>query len=263
VPTLEARGVEIAWSERGEGPPVLLVHETAATRAVWSPLAEALASGFRSIAYDRRGWGESSEPEDYRRTTVEEQSEDAAAVVEGTAGEPVIVCGAGLGAVIAIDLLLRRAELVSAAVLIEPILLQVTPLATAALSEDRHRIEIAATARENVIDVYLSGALPALGPGVRRSPEPMAEAARGRPRSVLAELGIPAAWRMPLPRLASADCPSAIVTSESTPPLLREAAQSLAGQLGKSTTRGVSSPKAPPHLGAPAEVASIVAELSS
>ncbi len=263
MPTLEARGVDIAWSERGRGTPVLLIHETAATKAVWAPLAEALSFGFRSIAYDRRGWGESSEPDDYRRTTVEEQSEDAAVVLEGTADEPAIVCGAGLGGVIALDLMLRRAELVSAAVLIEPILLQVTPLATAALSEDRHRIEIAATARENVIDVYLSGALPALGPGVGRLPEPTAEAARARPRSAIAELGIPAAWRMPLPRLASADRPSAIVTAESTPRLLREAAQSLAARLGESTAHQVSSPEAPPHVGALAEVASIVAELSS
>jgi pimeloyl-ACP methyl ester carboxylesterase len=42
MPTLEARGVEIAWSERGSGSPVVLIHETAATGAVWDPLAEAL-----------------------------------------------------------------------------------------------------------------------------------------------------------------------------------------------------------------------------
>ena len=75
---------------------------------------------FRAIAYDRRGWGGSSEPDDYRRTTIEEQSEDAAALIEAIADDPAVVCGAGLGAVIALDLLLRRSELVSAAVLIEP-----------------------------------------------------------------------------------------------------------------------------------------------
>jgi pimeloyl-ACP methyl ester carboxylesterase len=262
MPSLEARGVELAWSERGQGPPVLLVHETAATGVVWGPLAEALATEFRVIAYDRRGWGESSEPDDYRRTTVEEQSEDAAAVLEATADEPAVVCGAGLGAVIALDLLLRRSELVSAAVLIEPTLLQLIPVATEALSQDRRRIEIAAGNRENVIDVYLSVGLPALGRGVGRMPEAMAEAARARPRSVTAELGIPAAWRMPLPQLASADRPSAIVTSESTPPLLRDAAESLAARLAESTLQEVSSPQAPPHVGAAAEVAAIVAEVS-
>jgi pimeloyl-ACP methyl ester carboxylesterase len=262
VPTLEARGVEIAWSERGHGSPVLLIHETAATGAVWEPLAEALAKQFRAIAYDRRGWGGSSQPEDYRRTTIEEQSEDAAALLEAAGDGPAVVCGAGLGAVIALDLLLRRSEVVSAAVLIEPTLLQVTPLATEALSEDRHRIEIAAGNRENVIDVFLSGGLPALGPGVTRMPEATAAAARERPGSVLAELGIPAGWRMPLPRLERADRPSAIVTAASTPPLLHEAAQGLGARLAQTSGREVDSPEAPPHLGAPAEVASVVAEVS-
>lgn len=262
MPTLEARGVELAWSERGQGPPVLLIHETAATGAVWDELAGTLSREFRAIAYDRRGWGDSSEPDDYRRTTVEEQSEDAAALIERTAGGAAIVCGAGLGAVIALDLLLRRNELVSAALLIEPTLLQLTPIATEALSQDRHRIEIAAGNRENVIDVYLSGGLPALGPGVRRTPEAAEAAARARPRSVMAELGIPAAWRMPLPQLSSADRPSVIVTSESTPPLLRSAAESLSARLGESTLQEVSSPHAPPQIGAAAEVAAIVAEVS-
>ena len=262
MPVLEARGVEIAWSEHGRGSPVLLIHETAAAQAVWKPLAEALARELRAITYDRRGWGASSEPDDYRRTTIEEQSEDAAAVVEATADEPAIVCGAGVGAVIALDLMLRREELVSGAVLIEPTLLQLTPMATEALSQDRRRMEIAAGNRENVIDVYLSGALPALGPGVTRVPASIAEAARARPRSVMAELGIPAAWRMPLLRLASAERPSAIVTSESTPPLIREAAESLAARLAHSASREVSSPEDPPHIGGAAEVAAIVAELS-
>ncbi len=147
MPALEARGVEIAWSERGEGPPVLLIHETAATGAAWEPVAEALSEHTRAISYDRRGWGGSSAPEEYRRTTVEEQSEDAAALIEAVADSPAAACGAGIGAVIALDLLLRRTDLVSAAVLIEPPLFQLLPAATEALSEDRHRLEIAARER--------------------------------------------------------------------------------------------------------------------
>ena len=74
----------------------------------------ALSEGARAISYDRRGWGGSSAPDGYRRTTVEEQSEDAAALIESAAEAPAVVCGAGLGAVIALDLLLRRPDLASA-----------------------------------------------------------------------------------------------------------------------------------------------------
>jgi pimeloyl-ACP methyl ester carboxylesterase len=262
MPTLEARGIEIGWSERGQGPPVLLIHETAATAAVWGPLAETLATHFRAISYDRRGWGESSEPDDYRRTTIEEQSEDAGALIEAVGDEPVIACGAGVGAVIALDLLLRRAELISAAVLIEPPLLQLLPVATEALSQDRRRLEIAAGNRESVIDVYLTGGLPALGPGVARTPEKTTAAARERPSSLVAELGIPAGWRMPLPRLSSAERPSAVVIAESTPPLVRGASEALATRLAHARLRELSSAQAPPHIGAAAEVALIVAEVN-
>ena len=259
MPALEARGIEIAWTERGDGPPVLLIHETAATGAVWDPLAEALAGEFRAIAYDRRGWGASTAPDDYRRTTVEEQSEDAAALIEGVADGPAVVCGAGVGAVIGLDLLLRRSDLVSAAVLIEPHLFQLIPVATEALSEDRQRLEIAAGNGENVIDVYLSGALRALGPGVARTPELTASVARERPASVVAELGIPAGWRMPLPRLASAARPSLVVTSGSTPPLVREASAALADRLAGSAAREVDSDGAAPHVGAAGEIARVLA----
>src|SRR5690348_15469958 len=126
MPVLEARGVELAWSERGEGAPVLLIHETATTGAIWAPVAEALSGRASAIAYDRRGWGSSTAPDGYLRTTVEEQSEDAAALIESVGG-PAALCGAGAGAVVALDLLLRRSDLVDAAVLIEPLLLQLLP----------------------------------------------------------------------------------------------------------------------------------------
>ena len=262
MPELAARGVELVWTERGDGPPALLIHETGATGAVWDPVAERLSARGRAITYDRRGWGASSVPEDYRRTTVEEQSEDAAAVIEAVAGSSAVVYGAGLGAVIALDLLLRRPDLACAAVLVEPPLLQLLPVATEALSDDLRRLEGVAASGEDVIDLYLSGGLPALGPGVSRLPEPMAAAARERPRSVTAEMGIAAGWRTPLPRLASVKSPSAVVTSQSTPPLLRDASEALAGRLAGSTVRQVDAGDAPPHIGAPAEVAELGLELS-
>ncbi len=262
MPTLEARGVEIAWRARGEGQAVLLIHETAATGAVFEPVTAALSERARAITYDRRGWGDSSAPEGYRRTTVEEQSEDAAALIEAVVDGPAAVCGAGLGAVIALDLLLRLPDLVSAAALIEPPLFQLLPVATEALSQDRHRLELAAGAGEDVIELYLAGGLPALGPGVDRTPKPIAAAARDRPASVVAELGIPAGWRMPLPRLASAASPSAVVTCESTPPLLRDASEALAAKLAGSSSRIVPAGGAQPHVGAAEEVAALVLEIS-
>ena len=262
MPALEARGVELAWGERGQGTPVLLVHETATTSAVWEPLGAALESRARAITYDRRGWGGSSAPDTYRRTTVEEQSEDAAALLECAAEEPAVVCGAGLGAVIALDLLLRDPQLVAGAVLIEPPLLQLLPLATEALSDDRSRLEAVAGGGQDVIALYLSGGLPALGPGITRLPEHLTAAGREQPASLIAELGIAAAWRMPLPRLAAAERPTVIVTAGSTPPLIRDASSALAARLAEASERELDSGGGPPHLGAADGVAGIALKLA-
>jgi pimeloyl-ACP methyl ester carboxylesterase len=260
--TLEARGVEIAWSERGEGPPVLLVHETAATGAVWDAVCEALAPRARAISYDRRGWGASSAPEGYRRTTVEEQSEDAVALLEAAEAAPAVLVGAGVGAMVALDLLLRRADLVAATLLVEPPVLQLLPMATEALSDDRRRLETAVAVREDVIDLYLSGGLPALGAGVNRLPDALIAAARERPASVIAEMGISIGWRAPLPRLAAAERPSAIVAAASTPPLLRDAAATLAGKLSTGSFKEVDSGPAAPHVGAADQIAALALELT-
>jgi pimeloyl-ACP methyl ester carboxylesterase len=260
--TLEARGVEIAWSKRGEGPAVLLIHETASTRAVWEPMSDALAPHARAISYDRRGWGDSSAPEGYRRTTVEEQSEDAVALLETAEAAPAVVVGAGLGAVIALDLLLRRPDLVAATVVVEPPLLQLLPAATEALSHDRRRLEMAAGAGQNVIELYLSGGLPALGAEVSRLPGEMTAEARERPASVIAEMGVAAGWATPLPRLAAAERSSAIVTSPSTPALLRGASVALADRLGEAAVSEIDAGAVAPHLGAPEEVAALALAVS-
>jgi pimeloyl-ACP methyl ester carboxylesterase len=260
--TLEARGVELAWFERGEGRPVLLVHETAANGSVWEAVAAALADRARAIAYDRRGWGASSAPVDYRRTTIEEQSEDAAALLESADAAPAVIAGAGVGAMVALDILLRRPDLVAGVLMVEPPILQMLPVATEALSDDRRRLELAAGTGENVIDLYLSGGLPSLGAEVIRLPDELIAAARQRPGSIVAEMGIATAWRAPLPSLAATERPSVVVTAPSTPPLVRDASAALAERLAGAEAREVDSGSAPPHLGAPAEVAALALELS-
>jgi pimeloyl-ACP methyl ester carboxylesterase len=262
MPALEARGVEIAWSERGEGAPVLLIHETGVSSVAWAGVAEAVSARARAIAYDRRGWGGSSAPDGYRRTTIEEQSEDAAALIESLDPSFAVLCGAGLGAVVALDLLLRRPELTPGAVLIEPPLLQLLPTATESLSADRRALEAAAGEGPGaIVELYLSGGLGAMAAGVSRLPGPLTDPARESPASLIAELGAVATWVAPRQRLASAERPSTVLTAGSTPPLLREAATALTGRLAQGAARELDAAELPPHLGAPAEVAGFALEL--
>src|SRR5918998_1253067 len=108
--TVRVSGLELACSEQGSGPPLLLIHGMAADAAVWDPVLAGLGGRTRAIAYDRRGYGRSEAPDPYERTTVEEQTSDALAVIEQLNAVPAAVCGADLGALICLDLLKRHRE---------------------------------------------------------------------------------------------------------------------------------------------------------
>ena len=120
APSVEGAGVALNVVERGAGAPVLLIHGLAADAEAMAPVAQALAGEARVIAYDRRGYGASGAPEPYRGTTVEEQAQDAAALLGALDAGPAVVCGDGFGALVALDLAKRHRALVRAAVLCRP-----------------------------------------------------------------------------------------------------------------------------------------------
>jgi pimeloyl-ACP methyl ester carboxylesterase len=142
MPKVEGAGVALHYVERGEGRALLIVHGMAADAATWaSALDELAAAGGRAIAYDRRGYGSSGAPVPYTATTVQEQSEDAAAVLATLDAAPAVLVGDGFGALVALDLLVRLPQLATGAVLAEPPLFAFVPAATAALAEQRARLE--------------------------------------------------------------------------------------------------------------------------
>lgn len=62
--TVSANGIRLHYLDwGGDGQPVILIHATGLVGAVWQPLAEALRqAGYRPIAYDQRGHGDSTKP---------------------------------------------------------------------------------------------------------------------------------------------------------------------------------------------------------
>jgi len=260
--TLLVGGVQLHWREHGDGDPVLLLHESAASGAIWDPLLAVLGPGVRSIALDRRGWGASGTPEPYAATTVEEQAADADAVLAELEAGPAVVCGAGLGAVVALELLLRHAERAKAAVLIEPPLLAFVPDATEGLGADRQQLSdtMAEGGSEAVTDLYLTGGLPFLGPGAERLPEAVAAETRRRRPSLFAELATVPAWSLNGAAMRALQAPSRIVVGSSTPAHLRTAAEHLSGRLGGAELVQLQSGGLP-HMTGAAELAGVVSDL--
>jgi 3-oxoadipate enol-lactonase len=258
-----ASGVRLhRWESGSRDRALLCIHETGSGAGIWHPLAAAVGGRGRVIAYDRRGWGRSETPEGYRRTTVPEQSEDAVAVLAETEATAAVVVGAGLGAVVALDLMRRRPELTAGGLLIEPPVLAFVPEATAGVSEDAREIRdaVAAGGPPAVLDLFLSGRLTTLGAGAARIPPEIAAEQRERPLTMFAELGAVSAWSLPLDELARISAPSRIVLASSTPPLLRRIAAELESRVPAARIHELEVDGLPHYAGA-SELAELALEL--
>ena len=113
---LPVDGSELTYRERGNGPPVLLIHGVFGVLEVWADIQDALANTHQVISYDRRGHGRS--PNGTPDTRV--HARDAAELIDHVAGEPAIVVGWSGGANVAIELTRAHPEQVRAAILVEP-----------------------------------------------------------------------------------------------------------------------------------------------
>lgn len=92
-------GTSIAYRRSGEGPPLMLIHGTAADHGRWRPVLPAFERHFTVYAVDRRGRGGSGDSDGY---SVEHEFEDVAAVADSL-GEPVNMLGHSYGALLALE----------------------------------------------------------------------------------------------------------------------------------------------------------------
>jgi 3-oxoadipate enol-lactonase len=224
MPTVEGAGVPLHYAVRGDGPPVLLVHGMASDGAALAPVADAVAAaGGRAIAYDRRGYGESGAPEPYLGTTVEEQAEDAAALLRALDAAPAIVAGDGFGALVALDLAKRHGDLARALVLSNPALFALVPEATEMLSAQRAEIEEALRARGPAagVEAWLGG---------RVEGEALARA-RAAHRGFFADYAGMATWATSRRELRAVERPAVVLTGPWSPPHIVAAADALAALL--------------------------------
>jgi len=113
--TVHVDGVDLDYEERGAGPPLLLIHGTAAR--LWGAVPDELAGSARSIDYDRRSFGASVHPP---VTDLTRHREDAAALLDALGAVPAVIVGWSIGGVVALDLALAHPDRVRALVLIEP-----------------------------------------------------------------------------------------------------------------------------------------------
>jgi pimeloyl-ACP methyl ester carboxylesterase len=210
MPETEGAGVALHYIERGGGPSLLVIHGLASDAQAWSAQLDELArAGARAIAYDRRGYGASGAPEPYAATTVQEQAQDAAALLERLDAAPALLVGDGFGALVALELLVRRPALATGAVLADVPLFAFVPTATEALAAQRERLEQALRdgGPQAALRTWLGDAAAAVSDPRARTWE----------RGFFADYAGQASWSPSRRELRAIELPVAVVTGPASP----------------------------------------------
>jgi YbgC/YbaW family acyl-CoA thioester hydrolase len=102
VQRITVHGVNLAVEERGEGPAVLFVHGYPLDRTIWREQIGAL-DGFRCIAVDLRGMGQSDAPDLGYSMPI--YAADLAALLDVLGVDDVVLCGLSMGGYVAFEFL--------------------------------------------------------------------------------------------------------------------------------------------------------------
>lgn len=160
MPTATVDGIDLHYEERGVGTPVLGIHGTPSSSALWSAAAEVLATQARGIVYDRRGFGRSHRPDPFLTSDLDDQVADAAGLLRALDAAPAVVVGRSTGGLVALELARQHPNLVTALVLLEPALLSAHPDAQAAADRLRAALlDVARTDPSRASEVVVRDAL--------------------------------------------------------------------------------------------------------
>src|SRR5918911_2679682 len=99
MPLADVGGNELFHVEQGDGFPVLLIHGLAGDHTAWTPQLPALAERYRTIAFDNRGAGRSTQRDE--PVTTEELARDTLALLDALEIDRAHVVGRSMGGAIA------------------------------------------------------------------------------------------------------------------------------------------------------------------
>jgi esterase len=229
-------GVRLYYEEHGEGEPILCIHGGGSSALMWEDAFEALARLGRVIAYDRRGCTRSERPEPYDETTVAEQADDAAALLEDRRASPAVVIARSYGGAVAVDLALRYPDRVRALALLEGDALGLSPTGLRWTREvGAHLRQVAA--RDGVDAVYPALIEAVLGEGAWDSfPDELQSTLAANGAAFLAELHYVDEANPDAAAFATIDKPTLLVAASDSPPEQREMTDAMAAALPNART---------------------------
>jgi pimeloyl-ACP methyl ester carboxylesterase len=230
-------GVRLYHEEHGSGAPILCVHGAGGTALGWAGAVDKLARLGRVIAYDRRGCARSERPQPYKRTSIGEHADDAAALLDALTAVPAVVVGRSYGGTVAADLALRYPDRVRALVLLEPDApRELAPAAAVWVDALADRLRRTA-AREGVDAVAEALMREVAGQDAWRSfPDEVRQLLTGNGAAILAELE--GEWWLGADSAALATIrqPALLIAAADSPPEFREPVEALARALPNART---------------------------
>ncbi len=121
MPKIELNGARVAYAATGSGETVLLLHATASAGAQWQALAETLRSGWRVVAPDLYGYGESDPWPGHALFALAEEAALADAVLADIGRGRLHLIGHSYGGAVALRFAMQQPERLQSLTLIEPV----------------------------------------------------------------------------------------------------------------------------------------------
>jgi len=227
VPEARANGVSLHVEERGAGAPILCIHGSGSSAAFWGDALAELGTRGRAIAYDRRGHFRSERPDPYA-TNVHEHADDAAALLVALESAPAVVIGRSYGGAVALDLALRRPELVRALALLEGDAPSLDERSARWVAEVETQVLAAAERDPSTVGETLLRTV--AGDAWDSFPESAREILTGNGPAIVAELraGFPV---VTCEQLGGIGCPTLFVSGEDSPSWVAELAERMAAAM--------------------------------
>ena len=100
MPTIKMNGVDLSYTERGRGMPLVLLHAFPVDSRVWAAQIEALSGKFRVIAPDFRGFGQSKSSDTF---SMDSLAEYVHGLLEAIRAVPCVLAGISMGGYVALS----------------------------------------------------------------------------------------------------------------------------------------------------------------
>jgi pimeloyl-ACP methyl ester carboxylesterase len=139
--SVRVNGADLYHEIRGSGATLLFISGMTGDAGHYAQLADLLASDFTVVTYDRRANSRSPRPPGWSTTSIDEQADDAVGLLDALGLAPAAVFGSSGGAIILLNLLRRRPDVVRRAIVQEPPLAGVLPHGAEVIARLRAMLE--------------------------------------------------------------------------------------------------------------------------